>query len=149
MPHLSDWKLFFAVLVTCAATGLVPASAEDSRATIRLDVGGTQVIALKENPSTGYRWQIDVNTSRNLSLVEISDAGFAAGASDSRMVGVPGQRRFSITARQTGTALAVFNYARPWEHITPIRRHSVTIGDRKSTRLNSSHIQKSRMPSSA
>ena len=29
------------------------------------------------------------------------------------------------------------------------RRQITTLGDRKSTRLNSSHIQKSRMPSSA
>ena len=32
---------------------------------------------------------------------------------------------------------------------TLLRRQGVTIRDRKSTRLNSSHIQKSRMPSSA
>ena len=31
----------------------------------------------------------------------------------------------------------------------PKRRHKVRVRDRKSTRLNSSHIQKSRMPSSA
>ena len=30
-----------------------------------------------------------------------------------------------------------------------LQTHFVTLGDRKSTRLNSSHIQKSRMPSSA
>ena len=41
----------------------------------------------------------------------------------------------------------------PWARAAVIERESVRVlrrrGDRKSTRLNSSHIQKSRMPSSA
>ena len=35
------------------------------------------------------------------------------------------------------------------EKLTSNRLLGVAVGDRKSTRLNSSHIQKSRMPSSA
>ena len=35
------------------------------------------------------------------------------------------------------------------EHVGEIRVSMVIVKDRKSTRLNSSHIQKSRMPSSA
>ena len=41
---------------------------------------------------------------------------------------------------------------RPWRRVTGKRVRSVlarAVADRKSTRLNSSHIQKSRMPSSA
>src|SRR5210317_1605657 len=49
----------------------------------------------------------------------------------------------------------LFRSPASWRPDTPIRTHADTppwsrsAGDRKSTRLNSSHIQKSRMPSSA
>lgn len=94
------------------------------RQTARLAVGGTGVIMLKDNPSTGYRWQINNAASQNLSLVSIVNAGFVP---DSKLLGAPGTRRFSITAHAPGTAVAVFDHSQPWEHAAPARRHVVTI----------------------
>jgi predicted secreted protein len=113
------------VLAAWMALFAMPGRAEDSSELIRLAVGGAHTVALSENPSTGYRWRMDEGESRDLALVAITDAGYTA--SESRRIGAPGVRRFTITARRPGTAVAVFEYARPWERVAPARRHVVTI----------------------
>jgi inhibitor of cysteine peptidase len=125
-PPLSGlhWAAGLLVLAAVFAVSSATARAEETRATLRLASGATAAITLKDNPSTGYRWRLNEGASRNLALVDVSDAGFAR---DSNLIGAPGQRRFSITGRQPGTAVAVFDYARPWEHAAPARRHAVTI----------------------
>ena len=45
--------------------------------------------------------------------------------------------------------LTAVEAGRPVDHLEFLQRHGAIAPDRKSTRLNSSHIQKSRMPSSA
>ena len=117
------WLLGLVMLTAVLASSFGPACAQESQ-TLRLAVGRSSVITLEDNPSTGYRWQLNNAASGNLSLVGIADAGFVR---DSKLIGAPGQRRFGITARQPGTAVAVFDYARPWEQVTPARRHTVTI----------------------
>jgi inhibitor of cysteine peptidase len=123
-PSRLPWAAALLVLAIASMISSGPAHAEETRATVRVAVGASAVIALKENPSTGYRWRLNAGASRNLSLVDISDAG---SARDSNLIGAPGQRRFSIAARQAGSAIAVFDYARPWEHVAPAQRHVVTI----------------------
>jgi inhibitor of cysteine peptidase len=113
-----------AILLALAALIASPAQAETPE-TVRLAAGATTTIALTQNPSTGYRWRLNGAASRNLSLVRIADAGFTPGASG--RLGAPGLQRFSIAARRPGTAVAVFEYARPWERVAALRRHVVTI----------------------
>ena len=48
-----------------------------------------------------------------------------------------------------GVAAAVFGALDPEVRFDPLVEEGAVVEDRKSTRLNSSHIQKSRMPSSA
>jgi len=112
------------IAIAAFATSLAPLRAEEME-TIHLAVGGTAVITLMENPSTGYRWQLAGPASRNLALVSISDGGFTRGANG--LIGAAGLRRFKIAARRAGTAVAVFDYVRPWEHVAPARRQVVTI----------------------
>ncbi len=102
-----------------------PTPAAEEVETIHLAVGLSVTIALTENPSTGYRWRLDQAAGTNLSLVEISDAGFEAGGG--KLIGAPGMRRFRIAARRVGAAVAVFEYVRSWEHAAAIRRHVVNI----------------------
>ncbi len=113
------------VLLALMAASPAPARAADERETIQLAVGSSRTIALTENPSTGYGWHLNQAASSNVSLVEISDAGFEAGGG--KLVGAPGTRRFRIVARQPGTAVAVFEYARSWEHVPAVRRYVVNI----------------------
>ena len=123
--HLRSWLMTLLIAAACIAA--LPALAEDDRTTLRLAVGASTVMSLQENRSTGYGWRLNADASRNLALVDIADLGFSAGAARGPIVGAPGERRFKITARQRGTATAVFDYARPWEHVAPARRHVVTL----------------------
>ncbi|WP_107344135.1 protease inhibitor I42 family protein [Rhodopseudomonas palustris] len=110
--------------------GVAPPRADDTAETLRLAVSGEATFSLKENPSTGYRWHLDTKASRNLDLIEISDAGYRQGGGDvvhQPMVGVPGTRSFRIIARKDGTATAVFDYLRDWENQAPAQRHTVTV----------------------
>ena len=113
------------ILAAWVALFVTPGRAEDSSETIRLAVGAAQTVALSENPSTGYRWRLNEAASRDLVLITVVDAGFAPGRTD--RLGAPGVRRFTITARQPGTAVVIFEYARPWESVAPARRHVVTV----------------------
>ncbi|MBI5131406.1 MAG: protease inhibitor I42 family protein [Rhodopseudomonas palustris] len=112
-----------ALLLIAIAT---PSRAEDSAETLRLAPGEAASFAIKENPSTGYRWHLDPTESRNLDLVDISDAGFT-DAGGKPLIGAPGQRHFRVTARKAGTASIVLDYLRDWENVPPASRHTVTV----------------------
>ncbi|MGX7741694.1 protease inhibitor I42 family protein [Rhodopseudomonas parapalustris] len=110
--------------------GVAPPRADDTAETLHVTVGGEASFSLKETPSTGYRWHLDTRASRNLNLIEISDAGYSRGGGDvvhQPMVGVPGTRSFRIIARKQGSATAVFDYVRDWENQAPAQRHTVTV----------------------
>ncbi len=127
VPQSLCWRPFLAglLLLTAMAVSAPARAAEDSE-TIRLVAGSSAVIALTENPSTGYRWRLNKEASTDLPLVAISDAGFDAGGGKP-LIGAPGTRRFRIVARRSGIAIAVFDYVRPWEHAAGSRRHTVNI----------------------
>jgi inhibitor of cysteine peptidase len=95
--------------------------------TLRLAPGARATIALKENPSTGYKWQIAPAESSNLAIVRITDRGFARnGSAGKPRIGAPGMHRWSVVARAVGSARIVLVYRRPWEQ-KPIRRYEVGV----------------------
>lgn len=94
--------------------------------TFRLARGQQATVELQENPSTGYRWQVDAAASANLSILRIEDRGFASGANRKPLLGAPGIHRWSIAALSAGSARVTFVYRRSWE-ATPVRRHEVAI----------------------
>ena len=92
---------------------------------VRLSAGAAVTTVLVENPSTGYRWQLNKAQSDNLGIVQITDAGYRAGSN--RRVGAAGTHRWRIKALAPGSARVVFDYARSWEHGPPARRHTVRV----------------------
>jgi inhibitor of cysteine peptidase len=100
--------------------------AEETVQSIRVTIGETITVTLRENPSTGFRWSLSEPESSNLSIVTISDAGFEPSAG-SPPIGAPGSRRWRIKGVRAGSARAVFRYSRPWEQAAPIHRHKLTI----------------------
>lgn len=112
-----------AFLLTLSAS--VPADAQESSEAIRLVVGAAKTITLEENPSTGFKWQINTAQSSNLAVVRVNDLGYRRGSS--QLVGAPGVHRWRIKAKAAGTARIVFDYARPWEHVAPAKRNTVRV----------------------
>jgi inhibitor of cysteine peptidase len=106
------------------AASSIGAGAADQ--TLTLAVGQQATIALEENPSTGYRWNVDAAASSNLSILRIDDRGFSENAGGKRLLGAPGVHRWSIKATRAGSANVTSVYRRPWE-ASVARRHQVTI----------------------
>jgi inhibitor of cysteine peptidase len=123
--HRRRWLAGLAVALVASMPA--PLRAQDSGQTVRLKVGGSATIVLPENPSTGYRWRLNTGASSNLAAVTVDDAGFSRAASGGPPIGAPGERRFQVTARRAGRAVAVFEYARPWEQGAPARIHRAAI----------------------
>lgn len=95
---------------------------DDDGRTIALTIGETLHIVLAENPTTGYRW-----------VVEVSDAGVLAIRSDhfplgSGAAGAGGMRRVELVAVGKGDATVSARLRRPWEGTqAAIDRFAITI----------------------
>jgi predicted secreted protein len=116
------------VALLAASMGLLatePLHAAETRQSIAMAVGVERIVTLSENPSTGYRWQLNRTASSNLAIVDVTDAGFAPG--HGRRIGAPGLRRWRIVGRASGKAVVVFDYSRPWERVAPASRHLLTV----------------------
>jgi predicted secreted protein len=111
-------RQFFVVATAIATLACRVALAADN--ILRLAPGESRTIALKENPSTGYVWQIAREASSNLDLLRIADNGFSH-SQGRPLIGRPGVHRWTIGAISKGRARIDFIYERPWEH-RPVRR---------------------------
>lgn len=122
------FRLFIlSILSICLLTliGNVRADAQEGSETIRLTVGAARAITLAENPSTGFKWQINTAQSVNPAAVRVNDLGYQRGPS--QLVGAPGVHRWRVTGKAPGNTQIVFDYSRPWEHGAPARRHTVRV----------------------
>jgi inhibitor of cysteine peptidase len=132
--EFSHPKLTAAVL--CALLALAGVAATPTQAqmqttqTVALSPGTSTVIALRENPSTGFRWRLNTEHSTNLAIVRVIDRGYQAGQGG--LIGAPGSHRWEIEAKARGTANVVFTYARPWEHKPPVEIHAVQVNIARS-----------------
>lgn len=68
------------------------------------------VIALSENPSTGYSWSWDQMGAGE--LIAVSDE-FTPG--DENLVGASGTREFTFAGTKPGHVTLTLSYGRPWE----------------------------------
>jgi inhibitor of cysteine peptidase len=92
---------------------------------VSLSRSALTTIVLRENPSTGFKWALNTAQSTNLAIFHVIDRGYQAG--QSRLIGAPGTRRWTIKARASGSATIVFTYARPWESGPPAETHVVHV----------------------
>jgi inhibitor of cysteine peptidase len=127
-------KALAAVIAVALLTGLagctVPAakaarlSDGESGKTVQLAVGGSLVIDLEENASTGYAWQ----TTGSLPLMLKAAGDKATPSGQGGLVGAAGRRSLTFTAAQAGTGELRLAYARPWEKgVPPAKTFVVTV----------------------
>jgi len=89
----------------------------DSGKTISLKNGETFYLRLKENPTTGYSWQINLSQGLN----NVSENYYPPKSSKDNnqpLVGAGGVRIWEIKAVTEGSQQVKGIYKRPWENIT-------------------------------
>jgi inhibitor of cysteine peptidase len=119
------------VLLLVAASALagcqprpVEVTEEDDGASVRLDVGQELRVMLESNPSTGYTWVVEEDTSGIL-----ESAGEPTWeASDPSAVGSPGMSTLVFEGVRPGQTELVLSYRRPWEMtVTPDASFSLDV----------------------
>lgn len=78
-------------------------------------------ITLDSNPTTGYQWDVAVNTNSNTAKFVSSE--FLASQSD--LLGAGGKQVLTFQALSAGKATIVLEYARPWDRENPIEVHLI------------------------
>ena len=89
---------------------------------IDAEVGDTIVVRLSDNPTTGYRWDLEPVTGESLVL---DDSGYepSVGA-----VGSGGVATWSLRATAEGTTTVALKRWRPWEgNASVLDRFAVTV----------------------
>lgn len=96
---------------------------QDPSVPIKVEPGEAFSISLVSNPSTGFRWKMTLPANdKTVTLL-----GSEYVASQTTMVGAPGQEVFKFKALTAGETKAVFVYERPWETKTTPPRKIFTI----------------------
>lgn len=85
----------------------------DNGKTINLENGKTFYLRLRENPSTGYSWQLNLSQGLN----NLSD-GYTQDQAPEGYTGVPGTHQWEIKAVTPGSQQITGIYKRPWENVT-------------------------------
>jgi len=81
--------------------------------TINFENGETFYLRLRENPSTGYSWQL--NLSHGLHILNDE---YAQDQAPEGYTGVPGTHQWKIKAVTSGNQQITGIYKRPWENVT-------------------------------
>ena len=120
-------------------TTTIHPAVDEALAVARAQVYNFLAAALADPARAHFKVALD----RKLQTVAVAAAGLLAAEAPEDIALGPGE----CSPKQLDLLLVVQALDRPLEELAG--QHQQVFGDRKSTRLNSSHIQKSRMPSSA
>jgi inhibitor of cysteine peptidase len=128
--------LFVAVglALALAAARLVPTASppelqvtdRDDGGSVRIARGGSLVVALASNPSTGYAWTVSERTGSGLVLT--GPATYLPPGSTAPVVGAPGTEVLRFDAVSAGTYELRLEYRRSFEpNAAPERTFRVTV----------------------
>lgn len=90
-------------------------SQADNSKLITLSQGDILSIELPENPTTGFRWEIDQAADRSeqaIDIITLESSRFVSAGGGS---GGGGDRTFILKAARAGTAQIVLKLWQPWE----------------------------------
>lgn len=93
-------------------TGQIITEAENGKS-ISITNGEIFILQLRENPSTGYSWELNVSEGLNI----LGD-GYTEDEAPEGQVGVPGTHSWTIEAASQGSQQVNGTYKRPWENTT-------------------------------
>jgi len=100
------------LLACSSAPKSVSVDASYSGKTVEVGVGGSVVVTLESNPTTGFNWEL-VKISDE-SVLEQTDQKFEAPEAKG-VVGAGGKEVWTFKALKKGTSTISMEYSRPWE----------------------------------
>ncbi|MFQ6070366.1 MAG: protease inhibitor I42 family protein [Candidatus Aminicenantales bacterium] len=85
---------------------------------VEVSRGGTVVIRLESNPTTGFKWELAKISDEN--IVQLLDHKFIPPRKKAKkgkgwMTGVPGKEVWKFKALKKGVCRVHLDYSRPWE----------------------------------
>lgn len=97
---------------------------EDNGKDVDLTSGGTLIVKLKSNPSTGYSWAV----AGDPSPLKLEKTTYRKNTSSSKVVGAPGVQVFQFGASSAGMATLQLIYRRSWEYnVQPAKTFKVRV----------------------
>ena len=99
---------------------------EDDGTSVSLGDGGTLIVVLVSNASTGYSWRVAGDLPDILS--QEGDSVYVPPGSTSPVAGAAGNEKFTFKAAKTGEATLKLEYVRPFETgVPPEKTFEVTV----------------------
>lgn len=111
-------SLGIAILLVLTVGCASPKAARDldlgtvtSSTRVQLEQGEIYTVKVKENITTGYRWQLALDNDN----MEVIKDDYVTPITDSVIVGAGGERVYQLRAVKTGSCKATFTHGRSWE----------------------------------
>ena len=105
--------LLMLLLAGCNESAQTRLYAEDDGGQAEVELGQTVEVALRSNPTTGYRWEM-VEPGDGV-LVQEGEAEVQQEAKDRQLVGAGGVEILRFKAQAVGQTTLELVYRRPWE----------------------------------
>ena len=116
---------FTLLLVACSSVPQsVAVDASNSGEEAEVATGGSVVVTLDSNETTGYEWQLAEDLDE--SIVKLVNSEYIAP--ETTLVGAGGQEVWTFEAAGTGETTISLEYVRPWEEGVPaVETFSLTV----------------------
>lgn len=86
---------------------------KDNGSSVTVAINGSFIVQLRENPTTGYMWNVTVTKG-----LAITNDGYQMDSQAPNMTGVGGTHSWNMKAVQKGNQTFSGIYKRPWENTT-------------------------------
>jgi inhibitor of cysteine peptidase len=98
----------------------------DNGSSVQLANGGTLIVALPSNPTTGFSWSVAESSGPHLELQ--GEPAYVPAGSTSPVVGAGGTEVFTFRAVDDGISMLTLEYRRPFEPgVAPEKTFTVTV----------------------
>ncbi len=98
-----------------ASAATLTVTDQDNGKDVDLTSGGTLIVKLKSNPSTGYGWTV----SGDPSPLRLEKTSYVKSSQSAKVVGAPGLQVLRFGATASGMANLTVVYRRSWEYNVP------------------------------
>jgi inhibitor of cysteine peptidase len=112
---------------TKASPPIITITDKDNGKDVDLTTGGTLIVKLTSNPSTGYAWAV----SGDPSPLRLEKTSYVKNSQSAKIAGAPGMQVLRFAANASGMGTLTVLYRRSWEYnLPPAKTFSVRVNVR-------------------